>query len=543
MTRLTLISLMMLIAGTAFGAKTNYKMAAYDRWARLDYDVLMKKGFDYFSHSQGDSALICFTIVANRYYEYSQSEEQKYTSVSAYIALSEVYLFSFFDFEKAYNSAATALSLASKEHFSNLFPGIYQQKANMLLLSSTLYHPSEAMKRQTIALFKKAYYTAIKAKEWTIANAAIVNMTDFGFEREYYPLYANERADLRRRIPGNATLGRYGISYVMDAMDAFHEGNYRRVLNITQQVINGVKSGRIQTKGIDRTRLLASFSATRAKAYAAMGEYENAVATLQPLIDSLNNTGDKDILVQIYRDLARFHRMNGDSLEAQRYDLLYYKGRDEMLITNKLSDVEGMAFQSDLRRVNEQVQQLSERRYWQNILLVVALGVIAVISMLLIIIVRKNKRLRERNHLLYLKSIEALKTPVAETPAAKKKYVNSSLHEEEKALLVGKISKAMEDTAFVCSEEMSLNKLAEVAGSNYKSVLQVINEQWGKNFNQLLADYRIREACRRFNDAEHYGSMTIEAVGASVGFRSRSNFVTTFKRIIGLTPSEYLKEC
>ena len=49
----------------------------------------------------------------------------------------------------------------------------------------------------------------------------------------------------------------------------------------------------------------------------------------------------------------------------------------------------------------------------------------------------------------------------------------------------------------------------------------------------------IKEACKRMGDIEHYGNYTIEAISESVGFKSRSTFVTSFKRITGLTPSQY----
>lgn len=60
-------------------------------------------------------------------------------------------------------------------------------------------------------------------------------------------------------------------------------------------------------------------------------------------------------------------------------------------------------------------------------------------------------------------------------------------------------------------------------------------------FNTLLGRYRIREACRRFNDPQRYGSYTIESIARDLGFKSRSNFATTFKKHTGLNPSEYLR--
>jgi len=73
-------------------------------------------------------------------------------------------------------------------------------------------------------------------------------------------------------------------------------------------------------------------------------------------------------------------------------------------------------------------------------------------------------------------------------------------------------------------------------------VSRVINEVRGCNFNALLSEYRIKEACRRLNDMAHYGNQTIEAIANGVGFRSRSHFSTNFKRLTGLTPTEYQRQ-
>ncbi|MBR1411464.1 MAG: AraC family transcriptional regulator [Prevotella sp.] len=102
--------------------------------------------------------------------------------------------------------------------------------------------------------------------------------------------------------------------------------------------------------------------------------------------------------------------------------------------------------------------------------------------------------------------------------------------------------KLFEDTDEIFAEDFNMSKLATLVNSNYKNVSQVINEQMGKNFNALLNEYRVMEACRRMGDLAHYGNYTIEAIGASVGFSSRSTFITAFKKITGLTPSEFLRQ-
>ena len=81
--------------------------------------------------------------------------------------------------------------------------------------------------------------------------------------------------------------------------------------------------------------------------------------------------------------------------------------------------------------------------------------------------------------------------------------------------------------------------LAEKVNTKPRHVSQVINEHYEKGFNQMLSEYRIKEACRRLVDTQGYGNLSIEGLSAGLGFKSRSNFVSNFKRIVGMSPSEY----
>ena len=50
-----------------------------------------------------------------------------------------------------------------------------------------------------------------------------------------------------------------------------------------------------------------------------------------------------------------------------------------------------------------------------------------------------------------------------------------------------------------------------------------------------------REACRILNEPNQSAHLTIEAIAANLGFNSRSNFTVTFKRITGISPSDFMK--
>ena len=117
------------------------------------------------------------------------------------------------------------------------------------------------------------------------------------------------------------------------------------------------------------------------------------------------------------------------------------------------------------------------------------------------------------------------------------------MEEGEQSDLLHRIFYVMETSDEVYQENFSLDRLTQlvdVKSPNYVS--QVLNEHYDHTFKEMLNDYRIREACRRINDREHYSQLTVQAIAESVGFGSYPNFVTNFKKFTGLTPSAYRKQ-
>lgn len=111
---------------------------------------------------------------------------------------------------------------------------------------------------------------------------------------------------------------------------------------------------------------------------------------------------------------------------------------------------------------------------------------------------------------------------------------------QRKALLE-KINLVMENISLICREDFNLAALAKAVGSNTKYVSIVINDTYGKTFKTYLNEFRIREACRRLLDNENWGNLTIRAIHQELGFRTATSFVSAFRKVTGMTPSEYKK--
>ena len=99
----------------------------------------------------------------------------------------------------------------------------------------------------------------------------------------------------------------------------------------------------------------------------------------------------------------------------------------------------------------------------------------------------------------------------------------------------------MEDPEKFCDSDFSLERLATLVGSNSRYVSQIINETYNKNFRSFLNEYRVKEASIRLDDKEKYGNYTMKAIGESLGYKSQANFIESFRKITGVTPSIYLK--
>jgi AraC-like DNA-binding protein len=137
------------------------------------------------------------------------------------------------------------------------------------------------------------------------------------------------------------------------------------------------------------------------------------------------------------------------------------------------------------------------------------------------------------------RKVEEMNQQLYGVSPSKLKYEHSTLEEENKQRLLNKILDVMYNNEEIYSHEFSLQRLSELVGAPYKHVSQVINEIYKINFNNMLNEFRVREACRRLAEDENYTNYTIEAIAESIGFKSRSNFISTFKKLTGITPSEY----
>lgn len=85
---------------------------------------------------------------------------------------------------------------------------------------------------------------------------------------------------------------------------------------------------------------------------------------------------------------------------------------------------------------------------------------------------------------------------------------------------------------------LNLGKLAKMLNVPEKHLSQIINQKAGLNFNDFVNCYRIKEAQTLLSNDTR---LNVIDVAYEVGFNSKSTFNTAFKKITGVTPSEFRK--
>ena len=150
---------------------------------------------------------------------------------------------------------------------------------------------------------------------------------------------------------------------------------------------------------------------------------------------------------------------------------------------------------------------------------------------------RQNKTLLEQY--VQMANRQAEQANDGAHPSEAKQGVN--IDEEQRNKLLNSITSVMNDVEVISKSDFSLQMLADMVESNTKYVSWIINDTYKKNFKTLLNEHRIREACRRLADTEHYGNMTIQAIYEELGYNSAASFIQSFKKVNGITPSIYQK--
>lgn len=118
------------------------------------------------------------------------------------------------------------------------------------------------------------------------------------------------------------------------------------------------------------------------------------------------------------------------------------------------------------------------------------------------------------------------------------RYEKSGLAEDTGRALLARIEHSLTTDRLFTDANLTLAGLAAAVDSTPHQVSQVINRYAGVTFHELLSRHRVADVRAQLLDPAA-DQFTIEGIGMSAGFGSRSALYTAFRRVEGTTPTEF----
>ena len=534
----------LIVAFAAQGGRVAYDMGEYNRWAKLSTDELMRSG-QHFLQDKGlaDSALICYAIVSSREGKAKDRDEMKQI-VKAFNNLGFIYAAYYYDYQKAYENVDHSLELCKQYGFDNNIAYGYLNLASILDSRNDLYG-DEALSSEALENNKLAFDYAVKVQEWNVAVTSIFNMLNMMRDKDDIQLIKPELDQFKQLTLNGSVEMLQCTRKFCQGLEAYFDGQYSQSLESYEQMLS--ESERLTT---NRLQCIIKALQLKSMALVAMNRYDEALSCLRQIEKIAQEQNLQSELIDVYRAMAQFYSTIGNRQQANQFEYKYLKAKDEFIHNSHAEKLEKSRFLNEMRRVNVQVAEIQAKHERVHQLLLMVSLIAAIILAALVLLVRSYVKQRNYIRHLYEKNVqllgqgESVPQPVPQDSSAQEsaapKY-QGMLDLESKNRLYSQIKQVMDDVKIICQPDFSLQQLAEQVGSNYKYVSQVVNEYYGKSFKQVLNEQRVREACRILNDTDQSSHLTIEAIAANLGFNSRSNFTVTFKRITGISPSDFMK--
>ena len=543
-------SVMLLSTAMAQSVQQEYNIDDYNRLSTLSITELMARG-QYFLQEKMmvDSALVCYSIVSNREHDKKLNREELHLIARAKNNLGYIYGAHYYDYPKSYENLNRAIQLSEEYGFDDIASYAYMNLASTMNGRNDLFG-DDSFSTEVFENTKLAFNKAVQAKEWNVAVTCLFNALAMMNENDDIHTIKSE-LDRFERLQSIDSVEMWQCTRMFcEGVQAYHAGRYQQALDYYVKMEQ--EAHRLQT---NRQKCILMAKNQQSVVFAAMHRYQDAIAILKKIERIAQETGLESDLIDAYHSMVDVYNAMGNHQQASTFEYKYLKARDEFIKKSNAEKLEKARFLDEMRRVNDQVAVIDQKRERAHQLSLMMSVIAAIILLALVLLVRSY--LKQRNYIrhLYEKNVQLLATsevipqstvvgsvePNELHDESAPKYQGTTLDQESKERLFARIKQVMDDIHIICQPDFSLQSLADLVSSNYKYVSQVVNEYYGKSFKQVLNEQRVREACRQLNDTEQFGHLTIEAIAANLGFNSRSNFTVTFKRITGISPSVFLK--
>jgi AraC-like DNA-binding protein len=116
------------------------------------------------------------------------------------------------------------------------------------------------------------------------------------------------------------------------------------------------------------------------------------------------------------------------------------------------------------------------------------------------------------------------------------KYVNSGLRADTAQHYLGRLEQVMQQEQPHLDSDLSLDKLAGLVRIHPHHLSQALNDQLGKNFYDYINEQRIAHARKLLVGQP---DLPVVDVAIASGYNNKNSFYNSFRRFVGMTPTEF----
>lgn len=241
-----------------------------------------------------------------------------------------------------------------------------------------------------------------------------------------------------------------------------------------------------------------------------------------------------DMMADVNKGFMRSYIMAGDKNKALEAFDGYFAIMDSLYNPVGFSALNSRYNDENMTRTTDKMMRL-ELKVSRLKLIIIMIASALILGIIVWLVCRSL--IQSRKRIFFLNREIARK----ETPEHESEQIGEISADSRQAGLMRAINDVLADPEVYCDPDFCLATLARLVDSNSKYVSQAINDCTGMNFRTFINSLRIKIARVRLTESEEYSNQTIQSISESVGFKSTSNFVIAFKKVMGITPSAYQK--
>lgn len=118
------------------------------------------------------------------------------------------------------------------------------------------------------------------------------------------------------------------------------------------------------------------------------------------------------------------------------------------------------------------------------------------------------------------------------------KYKNSNLNKKGIEQYKSDLINSMEKDKLYLNGKLSIQDVSDKLNIPKQYISEVLNEHMHTNFQDFINEYRVEEFIKRLKNDQN-NQFTLLGIATEVGFNSKSSFNAIFKKIKGLTPTQF----